>query len=244
MKTNLILICLLPTLLFGQTFKTGNDVISAMYKKYEGGKKWYKNMTFTQDIFFYKEGKVEKKEVWYEASSSPGNLAIKHDSMSSRNGTVFFNYKVSGIKDGKATEPKPFIHDLCLMGFDVYFLKPEVCAHYLDSLGYNLKLIREDMFEGRKVFVIGAAKGDTTSNQVWIDAERLYMHRIIYTKRKNTQDVVFANYEWMNNYWVAKGVKFRVNGVLEAEEKYYDIKFPKTLDPSIFDPTKFSESKW
>ena len=32
-------------------FNDGNDIITVMHKKYENGK-WYKNLTFIQDIFF------------------------------------------------------------------------------------------------------------------------------------------------------------------------------------------------
>lgn len=231
-------------ILFSQKkLNDGKDVVTAMYKKYEGCK-WYQHLTFIQDIVFYKDGKEEKKEVWHEASSSPGNLIIKFDSINSKSGVVFSNGKVCSIKDGKSTEPKPFIHDLTLVGFDVYFLKPERSAHLLDSLGYNLKIMREDTFEGRKIYVVGAQKGDIESNQFWIDAERMYMHKIIYKRRGKTQDCVFADYTLMEKKWVAKKVIFKTNGVLEAVETYYNIKLPKTLSPDIFKPEKFSEAKW
>ena len=93
-----------------------------MYNKYNG--KWYKYFTFTQDGTFYKDGKAEKTEVWHEAAMFPGNLVIKYDSMTSKNGVVFSNYKVCGIKDGVVKAPRSFIHDLLLVGFDVYFLHP------------------------------------------------------------------------------------------------------------------------
>lgn len=221
----------------------GNDVIAAMRDHYAGGK-WYKNLTFTQDAIFYKDGKEVKKEQWHEALQSPGNLIIKMDSMNSSNGVLFSDKKVFNIKDGKASEPRPFIHDLLLVGFDPYFLKPYETAHLLDSLGYDLKQLHEDVFEGRKVYVVGAAKGDEKSNQFWIDAERWYMHRIIYKKRGQVQDVVFADYTNMNNNWVAQKVIFKANGVLQLEEKYYNIRFPKELSPDLFQPEKFMEAKW
>lgn len=220
----------------------GHSLIRAMHDKYAG--KWYKNFTFIQDITFYKDNQEVKKEKWYEALSFPGNLTIKFNGMDSKDGVVFSNYKVTGIKEGKAQEPKPFIHDLLLAGFDVYFLKPEVTAHLLDSLGYDLKTVHEDTYNGRKVYVAGAAKGDTLSNQIWVDAERLYMHRIIYKRGKAVQDVVFGDYTQMDKYWVATSVSFKVNGHLEAVETYYDIKFPAKLSPEIFNPARFGEARW
>ncbi|HRD41038.1 MAG TPA: hypothetical protein PLC65_20590, partial [Bacteroidia bacterium] len=117
MKKPLFLVALFLSLhLFSQTVNNGKDVISAMYKMYNG--KWYTHFTFTQDAFFYKDGKEERKEVWHEAASFPGKLVIKYDSMNSGNGVVFANNTVTGIKDGVAKQPRPFIHDLLLVGFD------------------------------------------------------------------------------------------------------------------------------
>lgn len=225
-----------------QTIKTGDDVIKAMFKKYENT--WYKYFTFTQEAIFYKDTQVVKKEIWHEAALFPGNLIIKYDSINSKNGVVFSNYKVTPIKDGLAKETKAMVHDLLLIGFDVYFLKPERTIRLLDSLGYYLKLVREDVFEGRKVLVVGAEKGDDKSNQFWIDFERLYMHRIIYKKNEYIMDVVFANYVLIENKWVAKTVIFKNNGQLQLIENYYNIKLPKALSKDLFNPNKFTESKW
>lgn len=127
--------------------------------------------------------------------------------------------------------------------FDIYFLKPTVTAHLFDSLGFNLKLVREDIFDGRKVFVVGAEKNDTTRKQFWIDAERLYLHKIIYARKNSISDCVFSNYEKIDNYWVAKTITFKTDGKLETVENYFDIKFPKQIEPSVFDPKKFNEVK-
>ena len=124
---------LLSSTLFSQKINNGTDVINAMYKKYDGGKKWYKYFTFTQDAIFYRNDSVIKTEVWHEVGSFPGYLAIKFDKKDSKDGLIFAVNKVYSIKDGVAKEPKPFIHDLLLVGFDVYFLKPETTIRILDS---------------------------------------------------------------------------------------------------------------
>lgn len=227
--------------LFAQKINSGKEVISAMYKMYHG--KWYTHFTFTQDAFFYKDGKEEKKEVWHEAASFPGKLIIKYDSMTSRNGVIFASNTVTGIKDGVVKTPRAFIHDLLLVGFDVYFLQPEVSCKILDSLGYDLNKFREDVFDGRAVYVVGAEKGNDSIPQFWIDKERLYLHRIVYKKGKQ-MDVIFKDYVKMNSYWVAKEVIFKSNGQLQMVEKYYNIRFPKNLNIEIFDPNKFTNANW
>lgn len=245
MKTiALSLSLLISSVLFSQNINNGIDVINAMYKKYDGGKKWYKHFSFTQDAIFYRNDSVIKTEVWHEIGSFPGYLAIKYDTKDSKNGVIFAVNKVYGIKDGVAKEPRTFIHDLILVGFDLYFLKPEHSSHLLDSLGYNLKDMHTDVFEGRKVYVVGAQAGDEKTPQFWIDAERLYMHRIIYKRKDNITDCVFGDYEKVDGNWVSKKVTFKNNGKLQLIEKYYDLKFPKTLDPDTFNPGKFTQVKW
>ncbi len=235
---------LVSSTLFSQKISNGNDVINAMYKKYDGGKKWYRYFSFTQDAIFYRNDSIIKTEVWHEVGSFPGKLAIKFDKKDSKEGVIFSNYTVWGLKDGVAKEPKPFIHDLILIGFDVYFLKPERTTHILDSLGYNLKEMREDVFEGRKVFVVGAQPGDDKTPQFYIDVERLYMSRIIYKKNNHTTDCIFDDYEKVNGNWVAKKILFKNDGKLQLMEKYYDLKFPKELNADIFNPAKFAETKF
>ena len=229
---------------YSQKINNGIDVINAMYKKYDGGKKWYKHFSFTQDAVFYRNDSVIKTEVWHEIGSFPGKLAIKFDKKDSKDGVIFSEYKVWSIKDGVVKEPKLFIHDLILVGFDVYFLKPDKTIHLLDSLGYNLKEFHEDVFEGRKVYVVGAQPGDDKSPQFYIDAERLYMSRIIYKKNNHITDCIFTEYEKLNRNWVAKKIIFKNKGKLQLIEKYYDIKFPEELNPDVFNPEKFNLLKW
>jgi photosystem II stability/assembly factor-like uncharacterized protein len=223
--------------------ENGYDAIAAMRDAYAGGK-WYKNFTFSQETHFYNEkGKEDKMEIWHEASSSPGKLLIKAGTKDSKNGALFENNMVHSYREGQPPVHRAMIHDLCLAAFDVYFLKPYETTHLLDSLGYNLKLVREDLFDGRKVLVVGAAKNDSTSNQLWIDVERFYLHRLIYTQRKTLHDVVLSDYTRMEGYWVAKKMIFKQNGRLALTENYFDIKFPKELSRDLFNPEKFNEVK-
>jgi len=245
MRNNLLVLVLFLSLgSYSQKITNGNDVITAMYNKYDGGKKWYKYFCFTQDSIFYRKDFIIKTEDWHEVGSFPGYLAIKFDKKDSKEGVIFAVNKVYSIKDGVAQEPKSFIHDLLLVGFDVYFMKPERTSQILDSLGYNLKTLHEDVFEGRKVYVVGADAGDDKTPQFWIDAERLYMHRIVYKKRDKVTDCIFGDYVKINGYWVAKKVTFKNNGQIQVVEKYYDLEFPKELNPDIFNPAKFTQTKW
>ena len=242
----LVLICLLNHCIKAQEvnskarFVNGESAIAAVRNAYAEGK-WYRNFTFSQHTAFYKDGKLEKTEIWHEASSSPGKLLIKFNKKDSKDGVLFENNRVHVYKEGKEELNKVSIHDLCLAAFDIYFLKINETTHLLDSLGFNLKICSDSIFNGRKVFVIGAEKNDSTANQLWYDAERFYLHRIIYKKGKGLRDVVLTDYAKIKNNWVATKVIFKENGILNMEEKYFDIKFPKKFSDKTFNPEKFAE---
>ena len=222
-----------------QRYADGKELIKAMHGMYAPDK-WYKYFTFSQNMEFYRNDSIVRTDVWHEAYA-PGSLIIKFGKKDSKDGVLFSNFKVTSFSLGNEPKSAARVHDLLLVGLDIYFLKPERTCKILDSLGYDLTKLREDQFEGRNVFVVGAEKGDSTSKQFWIDAERLYMHRIIYDQKGKVNDVVFDDYTKMDKYWISKTIIFKTNGKLGLIERYYDIKFPKNLPTEWFDPQKFNE---
>jgi hypothetical protein len=140
---------------------TGIDAIYEVWKAYRSKDpklpgKWYRDFTFSQETNFIKEGKIEKTEIWHEASSSPGKLLIKFKTKDSKDGVLFTNGKAHIFKEGSEPAVKEMMHELTLTAFDVYFLEPRVTVRILDSLKYDLSKCREDIFEGRRSIVIGA----------------------------------------------------------------------------------------
>ena len=224
--------------LTAQKLDTGSDLIKLMHDTYNG--KWYRNFTFSQNMEFYRNDSLVKKDIWHEAASLPGKLLIKFETKNSQNGVIFSDHQIVSFRNGKASDPTPMIHDLLLVGLDVYFLKPEYTCRLLDSLGYNLNVLRKDTFSGRDVYVVGAQKGDNQSRQFWIDAERLYMHKVIYKQGNKINEVIFSDYYRVKKAWFSPTVIFKSNGKLSLIERYYDIQFKKNLQPDMFDPGKFN----
>lgn len=69
------------------------------------------------------------------------------------------------------------IHPRLLFTSDVYVLPPSVTLRRLDSLGVRRSRFREARWEGRRVYVVGAAAGDTLSSPFWVDADGLLLVR-------------------------------------------------------------------
>jgi len=66
----LVLATSIPT--FAGEPKTGEELVSAMHKKYDG--KWYKTLTFSQKTINYKPDGSSETSQWYEALTAPGRL--------------------------------------------------------------------------------------------------------------------------------------------------------------------------
>lgn len=224
--------------------ESGVDVLSKMHEEYKG--KWYANFTFTQETIFYGQNdEVVRTQMWYEAMSLPGKLAIKFDEKNSNNGILFNSGMQYGFVNGEKIQEFPRVHDLLVLGFDVYHQSVDSTATQLSRIGYDLKKVYIDEWQGRDVYVIGVDEADSTTPQFWIDVERLVFVRNITVGRANTlQEVQFNNYEKLGEGWVAPEVIFKANGMLGLVEKYTEMEIPDSINPKIFDPEKFVEVEW
>lgn len=223
---------------------SGLEVLKSMHQKYEG--KWYKNLTFTQETIFYGQNdEVVRTQTWYEAMTLPGKLAIKFDAKDSDNGILFRNGIQYGYANGQKIQETRRIHDLLVLGFDVYHQPVDSSAHQLRTNGYDVEKVYIDKWQGRDVYVIGVDKADSTKPQFWIDVERLVFVRNITIGRQNTlQEVQFNNYEKLGEGWIAPQVIFKANGMLGLVEKYSEMAIPDSVNPNIFDPEKFLKAEW
>src|ERR1700760_4976696 len=80
-------------------YKSGDDVIAAMYKKYS--KTWYSTLTFQQATTNYKPDGTSTVSTWYEALLAPGKLRIDFTPLAKHDGIIFGGGKLYSYKDGK-----------------------------------------------------------------------------------------------------------------------------------------------
>jgi hypothetical protein len=237
---------LLPLLLAGSLTITppanGEELIRAMQQRYAG--KWYKTLTFVQTTSFPDKG---TQETWYEAAQIPGTLRIDISPVDSGRMILFRNDTISQFKGGKLVGKKDFIHPLMVLGFDVYAQPPEVTSTKLKNLGFDLTKIREDKWQGRAVYVVGAAAGDSTTNQFWVDKERLLFVRMIEPApdgsgaRLETQ---FNKYQPLGKGWIAIECVFNVNGATKQKEEYADVKGDVPLPDTLWDSETWARPEW
>jgi outer membrane lipoprotein-sorting protein len=247
MKRCLMLLCLAlltSSVVSAKGIKTAEDLIGAMRQKYAG--RWYKTTTFRQVTTDFDKDGSKKVAIWYEAISMPGRLRIDFDPVKSGNGILFADDKIYTFKEGKLDSSRPLIHPLVLLAFDVYFLPVDQTLVKLKQLKFDLTKLREDTWQGRAVYVVGASAGDTHSPQFWIDKQRLYFVRMLRPAGKDgtqTSEIQFNQYQRLGGGWISPEVNFSLDGKTTTTESYSEIKADVPLDESLFDPDKWTTAK-
>jgi hypothetical protein len=148
---------------------------------------------------------------------------------------------------GKPQPPVPGWNPLLVLMGDVYAQLPDTTAMQLDSLGFDLSVARRDVWEGKPAWVVGAAEGDSTSSQFWVDVDSLLVRRIIQRDTRGAKPVVsdtrFQKYQAFDGVPVAVQMRFYRDGRMYFREDYFDVKVNETLPVEIFEPENWVKSQ-
>jgi outer membrane lipoprotein-sorting protein len=246
---SLVLMCCIILLssstAFAAKITTTDQLIAAMRMKY--ARSWYKTATFVQKTTNVDKDGNKKVETWYEAMSLPGSLRIDFTPTKDGNGILFTNSQIYVFKNGKVDSNRPYVHPLMVLGFDVYGLPQAEVIEKLKGLKFDLSVFREDTWQGRPVYVVGAKAGDLHSPQFWIDQKNLYFVRMIRPAGPDgakTQETQFNKYVKLGGGWMSPEVIFMVDGQTVTTEEYSELRANVQFDPKLFDPQSFATVHW
>src|ERR1051325_10592334 len=240
-----ILILFVGPSAFATKITTTDQLVGAMQKKY--AKSWYTTATFVQQTTNIDKDGNKKVETWYEALSVPGSLRIDFTPTKGGNGVLFTNDHIYVFKNGKTDNGRAFVHPLMVLGFDIYRISQAQALEKLKGLKFDLSIFREDTWQGRPVYVVGAKQGDLHSAQFWIDKKNLYFVRMIRPAGKDgaqTQETQFNKYRKLGGGWMSPEVIFSVDGKVVTREEYSELRANMSLDPKLFDPQNFATVHW
>ncbi len=215
---------------------TGDAVIQAMHDRY--AKTWYHTLTFTQKTTRRTPADTMAIETWKEEAMLPGRLRINIQRASGNLAAIYSGDSVFIVRGDSTVSRAASRNILLIMGFDVYGQTAAQTLSVLHSEHYPTTSVREDTWEGRPVYVIGAPAGDTRSPQIWVDKERLLYVRSIQPDRDTTKtsEYRFDNYVQVPHGWLSEKVLAFVDGKLIQQEEYSDIRTDGPVDPKIFVP--------
>lgn len=244
------LVCLALSLAAGaaplaaqQAPRSGDELIERMHDRYAG--KWYGTLTFVQ-----KTTRPDRPvETWYEAAAIPGRLRIDVAPVDSGNAFMYIGDSLHSFRHG---QPRPARADrnlLLTLGFDVYGQPTVTTIAQLRAEGIDLSKIRADQWEGKPVWVVGAPAGDTTSNQFWVEQDRLLFVRLLQAMprpdgTRAMMDARFSKYQRLGGGWLAVNVVAMINGRIFQEEDYTEMRANVALSDSLWDTGTYRRPEW
>jgi hypothetical protein len=226
-----------------QEIRDGAALLTAMHDRYKDS--WYESVVFKENAITLNADGTSTTEVWDEALELPGKLRINRGVASEGNGFVFVGGTLTTFQKGKTTGPRPFVHMLLVLGFDVYRQEPKTTIDQAKGQGFDLAQIHEEKWDGQDVYVVGGAKGDLKSKQFWIEKKRLLFVRLIEPDEHDAtkiHDTRFRGYRRLSTGWISARVEFYTDGKNTFNEDYFDMKANVKLDLTLFDPAKFNEA--
>ena len=231
-----------PAVSGAQTPPDGAELIRLMHDRYVA--KWYTTLTFTQATERRNAADSVVHETWYEAMKLPGRLRIDVGTPDGDPIILFARDSIYVRRGSRALPPRAGRNPLLLLGFDVYTQPIERSVSALRDEGFDLSRMHEGTWQGRRVFIVGAAPGDTTSKQFWIDAERLVFVRMVGPEgggRSGVEDVRFDQYQPAGGGWLARLVTDTRSGKLVQREQYTDIRVNAPVSDSRVDPFRLDQ---
>jgi outer membrane lipoprotein-sorting protein len=216
---------------------TGDAVIQAMHDRY--AKTWYHTLTFTQKTTRRTPADTMAIETWTESGLFPGHLRINIQRATGNTVVIYSGDSLFIVRGDSTANRVASRNILLILGFDVYTQPAAQTLAALHGEHFGTGSVREDTWEGRPVYVIGAAAGDTTTPQIWVDKERLLYVRSLEPNGRDstkTDDVRFDNYAQVPHGWLSETVEVYSDGKLVQKEEYTDINTDAKVDPKIFVP--------
>lgn len=218
-------------------------LIKAMHDRYAG--KFFKTLSFLQNNTAYTTTGQEQHSQWYEHMEVPGKLRIAFLPAKQKSGLVQVDDQVASFDNGIRVDFRPSINPLLVMTADVFGTPTANILRELDSLDVDTDLIRTDEWKGRPVYVVGAARGDTTSNQMWVDSERLLLVRFIQTDKRGDRvtvsDIRVEKYTDIDGAPVASEFLVIRNGRPVWREEYANIRLNETFPAGVFDQARWND---
>jgi hypothetical protein len=222
---------------------SSSGLIKAMHDRYDG--KYLKTMSFLQNNVRYTATGEEQKSQWYEHIEIPGKLRIAFLPASQKSGLVQIDDRVASFDNGIRVDFRPSVNPLLLLTADVYVAPVTAIMRGLDTLHVDPEIIRDAVWEGNPVYVVGARAGDTTSNQMWVDRDHLRLVRFIQSQkagdRTMVSDIRVLGYKDIGGFEVPTEFLVIRNGKPVWREQYTDVRINENLPPGTFDQATWND---
>ncbi|MFL5489573.1 MAG: LolA family protein [Gemmatimonadaceae bacterium] len=223
--------------------RSGRDVLAAMQQAYAN--KWYKTLTFVQRTTITRPDGTQQVSTWYEALQSPDRLRIDIGDPKLGNGVLYTADSLYAVRGGAITRKIADGNVFLPFVAGVYTQPLDTTLRQLAPYHFDLTRVREDRWQNRPVYVVGAAdSADVSSPQFWIDRERQVAMRVIVplgaAPNATLFDIHLDGYVPVAGGWLATRVALLSGGIARQTEEYSDWKGDVPLSPDLFVAERWS----
>jgi len=168
--------------------RNGLEVIGWM--RFEHPSRALKSMSFTLTRERLTDSSMSKAAGY---ARLPGSL--RTDVLSGdRTSLVRNRHRLSLFRNGKRVATSTGVDLRTLLAFDVFAQGIDTTIMWLDSARVRFGYAREDEWNGRRAWVVGAMAGDDSSTQFWVDARNWRLLRVIQREPDNPRVLTDARY--------------------------------------------------
>jgi len=172
----------------------------------------------------------------------PGRIREDRLPASRRSGYVRNRQRLALFDRGRRVARVNRVDLATLMTYDVFAQSADSTIMWLDSAGVRYGLVRFDELDGRPAWVVGAARGDSTSPQFWVDAERWRVLRVIQREpwqSNRLADIRFGDFEETLQIPIPRRVDVYRDGRLELRRQIGDLRSNPKLPAGVFNLTRW-----
>jgi hypothetical protein len=137
----------------------------------------------------------------------------------------------------------PGVGDPLFLNGGLYFKTLDQDTAEFNSMGIDLEKTYSIKSHGRTIYVIGSTNADEKVNQIWVDAQELYITKVIFYLGKLTYEQTFENQVKIGGGWSETKTSIYLDGVISTVQTYSDLRFDDLQVSGEFDPRRFLDSK-
>jgi hypothetical protein len=203
-----------------------------------------RNVSFVQKVTVILSSGNQIAQTWYTAGELPGRWRVDTD-QSSKNGSLYLGDSTYQFAAGKLAKADTGMNEILAVAFDVFSQPSAKSEAMLRRLGIDGTKLHEGSWKGAVVYVVGAARGDTTAKQIWVERDRLVPVRLLENTRQGRTDFRFNSYTQAGGQWVPGEIEQFVNGKRRLVEQLTQVRTNLSLPDALFDPKRFASApRW
>jgi hypothetical protein len=221
--------------------ESGKEIVKQMYERYHT--KWYHSLQYTQKTEYFKKGKFDGTQIWYLKFIFPDIARTDYIDPKRRNTDIITNDTLWEFRKELVRNIIPGVGDPLFLNGGLYFKTLDEDYTEFQNMGIDLEKARSIKSHGRTLFVIGSDSAGQEVNQVWVDAQDMYITKVIFYLGKLKYEQILENQVKVGGGWSETKASVYIDGGLTTVQTYSDLRFDNLQLSGAFDPRRFLDTR-